>query len=132
MGKLLVAGDNRYLSDDLLRLVAYMVKQSVGKGAAYHRLEQEFISGNFMYAPQPSYEKSDYYTILRSPHIARNEEVLLNKQNTISNETNEEDIELSLRKVYDFAITSPIEELAFILETRNLNKKAAERSFKIP
>ena len=77
MGKLLVAGDNRYLSDDLLRLVAYMVKQSVGKGAAYHRLEQEFISGNFMYAPQPSYEKSDYYTILRSPHIARNEEVLV-------------------------------------------------------
>ena len=77
MGKLLVAGDNRYLSDDLLRLVAYMVKQSVGKGAAYHRLEQEFISDDFMYAPQPSYEKNDYYTILRSPHIARNEEVLV-------------------------------------------------------
>ncbi|MBQ2315874.1 MAG: hypothetical protein II372_01055, partial [Clostridia bacterium] len=77
MGKLLVAGDNRYLSDDLLRLVAYMVKQSVGEGSAYHRLEQEFVSGNFMYAPQPGYEKSDYYTILRSPHIARNEEVLV-------------------------------------------------------
>ena len=77
MGKLLVAGDNRYLSDDLLRLIAYMIKQSVGEGAAYHRLEQEFISGNFMYAPQPSYEKSDCYTILRSPHIARNEEVLV-------------------------------------------------------
>ena len=77
MGKLLVAGDNRYLSDDLLRIVAYMVKQSVGEGSAYHRLEQEFVSGNFMYAPQPSYKKSDYYTILRSPHIARNEEVLV-------------------------------------------------------
>ena len=77
MGKLLVAGDNRYLSDDLLRLIAYMVKQSVGEVAAYRRLEQEFISGNFMYAPQPGYEKSDYYTILRSPHIARNEEVLV-------------------------------------------------------
>ena len=77
MGKLLVAGDNRYLSDDLLRLIAYMVKQSVGEGAAYRQLEQEFISGNFMYTPQPSYEKSDYYTILRSPHIARNEEVLV-------------------------------------------------------
>lgn len=77
MGKLLVAGDNRYLSDDLLRLIAYMVKQSIGEGAAYHRLEKEFISGNFMYAPQPCYEKSDYYTILRSPHIARNEEVLV-------------------------------------------------------
>ena len=77
MGKLLVAGDNRYLSDDLLRLIAYMVKEAVGDGVAYSRLEQEFISGNFMYAPQPSYEKSDFYTILRSPHIARNEEVLV-------------------------------------------------------
>ena len=77
MGKLLVAGDNRYLSDDLLRLIAFMVKEAVGEGTAYRRLEQEFISGNFMYATQPSYEKSDYYTILRSPHIARNEEVLV-------------------------------------------------------
>lgn len=63
-------------------------------------------------------------------YVARNEEVLLNKQTAVSNEANEEDVELSLQKVYDFAITSPIEELAFILETRNLNKKAAERSFK--
>lgn len=77
MGKLLVAGDNRYLSDDLLQLIAYMVKEAVGEGTAYNRLEQEFIKGNFMYAPQPSYEKSVYYTILRSPHIARNEEVLV-------------------------------------------------------
>ena len=77
MGKLLVAGDNRYLSDDLLRLIAYMVKESVGDGIAYQRLEQEFLCGNFMYAPQPNYEKSDFYTILRSPHIARNEEVLV-------------------------------------------------------
>ena len=77
MGQLLVAGDNRYLSDDLLRLIAYMVKEAVGDGEAYSLLEKEFISDNFMYAPQPSYEKSDYYTILRSPHIARNEEVLV-------------------------------------------------------
>ena len=77
MGKLLVAGDNRYLSDDLLRLIAYMVKESVGEGTAYRRLEQEFIKSHFMYAPQPNYEKSDFYTILRSPHIARNEEVLV-------------------------------------------------------
>ena len=39
-------------------------------------------------------------------------------------------MELTLRKVYDFATTTPIEELKFILETRNLNKQAAERSFK--
>ena len=41
------------------------------------RLEQEFIKSHFMYAPMSNYEQSDYYTVLRSPHIARNEEVLV-------------------------------------------------------
>ena len=39
------------------------------------------------------------------------------------------DIKLNLRKVYDFATTTPIEEIKFILEARRLNKNAAERSF---
>ena len=39
------------------------------------------------------------------------------------------DIQLNLRKVYDFATTTPIEEIKFILEARRLNKNAAERSF---
>ncbi len=37
---------------------------------------------------------------------------------------------LTLRKVYDFAMTAPLDELHFILETRRLNKAAAEASFK--
>lgn len=63
-------------------------------------------------------------------YVAKGEEVLVNKQANSSNEAATEDVELTLRKVYDFATTSPIEELQFILETRNLNKTAAERSFK--
>ena len=62
-------------------------------------------------------------------YIAQGEEVLLNKQSVTSSEASNNDIELTLQKVYDFATQSPIEELKFILETRNLNKKAAERSF---
>ena len=76
VGKLLVSGDNRYLSDDLMRLMAHIVKAAVGEGTAYKRLAEEFISGNDMYAPNPGYPENDVYTILRSPHIARNEEVL--------------------------------------------------------
>ncbi len=76
VGKLLVAGDNRYLSDDLLRLVAHIVRQTMGESYAYRVLQQEFLDGSEMYAPMPGYEKSENYTILRSPHIARNEEVL--------------------------------------------------------
>ena len=66
----------------------------------------------------------------RFVYISKNQEILLNKESHSTNESESDDIELSLRKVYDFAMTSPIEELAFILETRNLNKSAAERSFK--
>ena len=79
MGNLLIAGDNRYLSDDLLRLIAFIVKDSLKEKGddIYRRLEAEFICENEMYAPMPSYAESDFYTILRSPHIARNEEALV-------------------------------------------------------
>ncbi len=69
LGKLLVKGDNRYLSDDLLRLIAYISNKT-------DVLSSELLSGNLMYAPKPAYEENEFYTILRSPHIARNEEVL--------------------------------------------------------
>ena len=59
-----------------------------------------------------------------------NGEVLLNKSNSGSEESEREDVELNLRKVYDFAMTSPLEELEFILEAKELNKAAAEASLK--
>ena len=40
-----------------------------------------------------------------------------------------EDVALSLRKVYDFAMTAPLEEIEFILESKRLNKAAAESAF---
>ena len=75
LGHLLVAGDNRYLSDDLLRLIGEIVKASVGEGKAYAVLSKEFLEGNEMYAPLPAYTEQSKYLLLRSPHIARNEEV---------------------------------------------------------
>ena len=39
-------------------------------------------------------------------------------------------LELNLRKVYDFALTSPLDEIRFILDTARLNKAAAEQAFK--
>lgn len=77
VGQLLVTGDNRYLSDDLVRLAAHIVKQTVGENLAYSQLEQEFLSDNFIYAPDPNYMENEVYTLLRSPHIARNEEALV-------------------------------------------------------
>lgn len=40
--------------------------------------------------------------------------------------------ELNLRMVWDFATTVPVDELDFILETRRLNKLAAERALMAP
>ena len=62
-------------------------------------------------------------------YIERNGEVLFQKQHTASCEKEEECLELTLRKVYDFALNTPLDEISFILETARLNKAAAERSF---
>lgn len=62
-------------------------------------------------------------------YIAKNDEVLLNKQTSSDAAEEDDGPELSLHKVYEFATTAPLEEIRFILETRRLNKNAAERSF---
>ena len=61
---------------------------------------------------------------------ARNGNVLLDERISAVAEESEEDGSLSLRKVYDFALTAPLEEIDFILDSARLNKAAAEASFK--
>ncbi len=63
-------------------------------------------------------------------YLSYNTDVLLDKQSTSSQSCEEEEMELNLNKVYEFATTTPIDELKFILESRKLNKSAAERSLK--
>lgn len=62
-------------------------------------------------------------------YVALNNQVLLNKQTTSTCNEDAKEPELNLRKVYD-ATTTPLDEIRFILETKRLNKAAAERSFK--
>ena len=70
----------------------------------------------------------------RFVHISRNEEVLLSLESGATSEGNavEEntDPQLTLRRVWDFAMTAPLEELEFILEARRLNMNAAYESLK--
>lgn len=56
-------------------------------------------------------------------------EVLKDEKFGTSAEECADEPQLSLRKVYDFAMTAPLDEIRFILETRDLNKAAAEKSF---
>ena len=62
-------------------------------------------------------------------YIARNGDILFSRQNASSEETKEQTVDLTLRKVYDFAMDAPLDEIRFILETARLNKAAAESSF---
>lgn len=63
-------------------------------------------------------------------YLSRNNEVLLDKRTSSTDEHESENVQLTMRKVYDFAMTAPIDEIRFILESKRLNKSAAEASFK--
>lgn len=62
-------------------------------------------------------------------YLSKDNQILLNKELKISEEIEEEPLELTLRKVFDFATTAPLEEIEFILETAKVNKAVAEKSF---
>ena len=62
-------------------------------------------------------------------YLAKNDEVLLNLSHESKQDSDSDAPILNLRMVYDFAMTSPLDELRFILETARLNKEAAEKSF---
>lgn len=72
LGRLLVSGDNRYLSGDLMRLIGRLIPD--GYEGVRVRLEYECCTGTTAYAPCAAYAENDRYTLLRNPHIARNEE----------------------------------------------------------
>ena len=62
--------------------------------------------------------------------IKKNEEVLFQESTNDQADTNEDDSWLTLRKVYDFATTAPLEEIEFIRQAKILNEQAAAESLK--
>lgn len=62
--------------------------------------------------------------------VQRNEEVLLQNDVKAAEATAQNDVQLSMAKVYDFAINSPLEEIAFIEDAARLNTAVAEASLK--
>ena len=60
--------------------------------------------------------------------ITHNSEVLLSSKQKNGTQMENKDIELSLRMVYEFADTVPIEEIEFINEARRLNENASKKS----
>ena len=60
--------------------------------------------------------------------VSRDGEVLFDKRTPARCDEEAGEVPLTLARVWDFAMTSPVDELRFILETRRLNMAAAERS----
>ena len=80
-GRLLVEGDNRYLSGDLLEFLSFLLENTVPQ-THNHRVafsvfsNPQFVRSSY-YAPGAVYDQSGNATLLRNPHIARNEELQL-------------------------------------------------------
>jgi len=63
-------------------------------------------------------------------YLEHNGEVLLNKLDTLTGEGEQQDICLNMKMVWQYAMESPVDELRFILKTRDYNIKAANDSLK--
>ena len=89
LGRLLVKGDNRFLSDDLLDLLIFMIdssgKRNHRQSVFWSRAMTERFSKNSFYSPGASYDADAVCTLLRNPHIARNEEIQLRLYGKSSN-----------------------------------------------
>ena len=62
-------------------------------------------------------------------YLAKNGEVELDNRTASAAEEEQGEVSLTLARVWEFAMESPLSELRFILETKRLNKAAAEISF---
>ena len=64
-------------------------------------------------------------------YVERNGEVVMdNRGGHGGSDEEEDDIQLNFPLVYDFATTAPLDEISFILKTKEYNMKAAEESIK--
>ena len=76
IGKLISAGDTRYLSGDLMRFLRYLGGGALD-GPAGVEISREYLGEGEFYAPGAAYRTNEFYTLLRNPHIARNEEAVV-------------------------------------------------------
>ena len=78
---MLILGENRYLSGDLMRFLYRLTELTARTRKAckraLRRLEVECLQGTVAYAPKTAFPYSGQITLLRNPHIARNEEAVV-------------------------------------------------------
>ena len=63
-------------------------------------------------------------------YVEKDGQVLLDNRMPQGEESGEDECELNLRKVYDFSVEAPLEEIEFIREARRLNESASQQALK--
>ena len=105
-------------------------KRFIDEGRIHISLEEEDDDKLFVQACC-RYGDHEAVAIIKQHHthfvfLRRDNEVLMDRRqvNAVAEEV-DEDIALTLRKVYEFAVTTDLEKIRFILEAKRLNEKAA-------
>ena len=62
--------------------------------------------------------------------LEKDGEIIMQKSLDKCDKTSPEEVRLTLKKVYDFAMNTPLDEISFINEARQLNEAAAQESLK--
>ncbi|MFI3297202.1 MAG: L-serine ammonia-lyase, iron-sulfur-dependent, subunit alpha [bacterium] len=64
-------------------------------------------------------------------YLAKNDDIIADKLSTLQEgESSDCEIKLKLQKVWDFAMTTPIDDLRFILQTRDLNDAVSKEALR--
>ena len=127
-------------SEYRLEVLRDVTPEAVGRGARYIDEKRvcislkEDIAEKLYIEVEASAGERRAVAVIAGGHTAfvyleRDGEVLLDKRTASVAEEEAGEVPLTLRRVWDFAMTAPLDELRFILETSRLNKAAAERSF---
>lgn len=130
-----LAGKSEYQLEVLKDITPELVEE--GKGyIAQNRIKilQKKDTDEKLYIEVECHNGDDYVQVIISgmhthfSYIAKNGNVLLDDRVKTEAKDDSEDPKLDMRTVYEFATTTPISEIHFILETAELNKRAAEMS----
>ena len=127
-------------SEYRLEVLRDVTPEAVGRGARYIDEKRvcislkEDIAEKLYIEVEASAGERRAVAVIAGGHTAfvyleRDGEVLLDKRTASVAEEEAGEVPLTLRRVWDFAMTAPLDELRFILETRRLNKAAAEQAF---
>ena len=127
-------------SEYRLEVLRDVTPEAVGRGARYIDEKRvcislkEDIAEKLYIEVEASAGERRAVAVIAGGHTAfvyleRDGEVLLDKRTASVAEEEAGEVPLTLRRVWDFAMTAPLDELRFILETRRVNKAAAEQAF---